>query len=85
MGTAFSPDFEGAAIVLEDVDRMLTQLIMAGVVFGEVVGCEPEREGQLKDVTDDFVARVSCPVFCGLPMARWHLARKGVQSCDLRA
>ena len=83
VGTAFFPDIENAILVLEDVneppyrvDRMLNQLAMsgvfdrvAGVVFGEFVDCGPEREteGQIEDVIDDFVARVSCPVFCGLP------------------
>lgn len=82
-GTAFFPQCEGAVLVLEDVneppyrvDRMLNQLTMAGafdraagVVFGEFVGCEPEREseGQLEDVLADFAMRVSCPVYCDLP------------------
>ncbi len=83
VGTRFFPKLDGAVLVLEDVneppyrvDRMLNQLAMAGVfdrvagvVFGEFVDCEPEREieGRIEDVMDDFVARVSCPVFCGLP------------------
>ena len=82
-GTPFFPKFDGAVIALEDVneppyriDRMLNQLAMtgafdraAGVVFGEFVGCEPERasEGQLEDVIEDFATRVSCPVYCDLP------------------
>lgn len=82
VGTPFLPDMAGVVLVLEDVneppyrvDRMLTQLKMAGVfdqvagvVFGEFVGCEPEREGEgtLEDVLADFVARVKCPVYCGL-------------------
>ncbi len=83
VGTAFFPQLEGAVLVLEDVneppyrvDRMLNQLTMAGafdraagVIFGDFVGCEPEREaeGRIEDVLDDFAARVSCPVYCGLP------------------
>ena len=83
VGTAFFPDIEDAVLVLEDVneppyrvDRMLNQLAMAGVfdrvsgvIFGEFVDCEPEREteGRIEDVIEDFAARVSCPVFCGLP------------------
>ena len=83
MGTRFLPELDGAVLVLEDVneppyriDRMLNQLAMAGVfdrvagvVFGEFVDCDPEREseGRIEDVIDDFAARVSCPVFCGLP------------------
>ena len=83
VGTRFLPVLDGAVLVLEDVneppyrvDRMLNQLAMAGVfdrvsgvVFGEFVACEPEREteGRLENVVDDFVTRVSCPVYCGLP------------------
>ena len=58
VGTRFFPVLDGAVLVLEDVneppyrvDRMLNQLAMAGVfdrvagvVFGEFVDCEPERE-----------------------------------------
>ena len=83
VGTQFFPALDGAVLVLEDVneppyrvDRMLNQLAMAGVfdrvagvIFGAFVDCEPEREteGRIEDVIDDFAARVSCPVFCGLP------------------
>lgn len=83
VGTRFLPVLDGTVLVIEDVneppyrvDRMLNQLAMAGVfdrvagvVFGEFVDCEPEREteGRVEDVINDFVARVSCPVFCGLP------------------
>ncbi len=93
VGTRFLPELDGAVLVLEDVneppyriDRMLNQLAMAGVfdrvagvVFGEFVDCDPEREieGRIEDVIDDFAARVSCPVFCGLPYGhskvRWVL------------
>ena len=102
MGTRFFPALDGAVLVLEDVneppyrvDRMLNQLAMAGVfdrvagvVFGEFVDCEPEREteGRIEDVIDDFVARVSCPVFCGLPYGHGKARRVlpiglGVEDC----
>jgi muramoyltetrapeptide carboxypeptidase len=83
MGTpyAFSPP-EGAVLFLEDVnerpyriDRLLTQLRLAGVleraaglVFGEMRGCD-EPDGQvlvhdvLRDITEDFEG----PVLCGFP------------------
>ena len=82
-GTGYFPDTDGAVLFLEDVneapyrvDRMLTQLRMAGVfdrvagvVFGQFEGCEPEREeeGTMDDVLRDFSTSVVVPVFCGLP------------------
>ncbi len=82
-GTGYLPDTGGALLFLEDVneapyrvDRMLTQLRMAGVfdrvagvVFGQFEGCEPEREeeGTVDDVLRDFSTSVAAPVFCGLP------------------
>lgn len=83
VGTGFFPDIEGTVLVLEDVneppyrvDRMLNQLKMVGVfdrvacvVFGQFVGCEPERkaEGTLEDVLNDFAQQMACPIFAGLP------------------
>ena len=99
-GTAFFPPCEGAVIALEDVneppyrvDRMLNQLAMAGafdraagVVFGEFVGCEPERdsEGQLEDVIRDFTTRVPCPVYCGLPYGHGKARRVLPIGLDVR-
>ena len=100
VGTRFLPVLDGAVLVLEDVneppyrvDRMLNQLAMAGVfdrvagvVFGEFVDCEPEREaeGRVEDVIDDFVARVSCPVFCGLPYGHGKARRVLPIGLDVR-
>ncbi len=83
MGTGYMPDTSGALLFLEDVneapyrvDRMLTQLRMAGmfdrvagVVFGRFEGCEPEREeeGTVDEVFRDFSTSIDAPVFCGLP------------------
>lgn len=57
LGTAYSPDFTGGLLMIEEVseepysiDRMLTQLRLAGVldevsafVIGQFVGCTPEE------------------------------------------
>lgn len=83
VGTPFFPIVDGAILFLEDVneppyrvDRMLTQLRLAGVfdrvagvVFGQFYHCDPERasEGTWQDVLGDFAKRVSCSVFMGLP------------------
>ena len=82
-GTAYLPDTSGALLFLEDVneapyrvDRMLTQLRMAGVfdraagvVFGQFEGCDPDREeeGTVDDVLHDFSTAISAPVFWRLP------------------
>jgi muramoyltetrapeptide carboxypeptidase len=82
-GSPFLPPCEGAILYLEDineplykVDRMLTQLLMAGVfegaaavVFGQFRGSVPDtpEEGSLAEVFEDFTDRVPCPVYFGLP------------------
>ncbi|MCY3765931.1 MAG: LD-carboxypeptidase [Gemmatimonadetes bacterium] len=99
MGTGYMPDTSGALLFLEDVneapyrvDRMLTQLRMAGVfdraagvVFGQFEGCEPERdeEGTVDDVLRDFSTSVSVPVFWGLPYG--HGEGRRVLPIGLRA
>ena len=99
MGTGYMPDTSGALLFLEDVneapyrvDRMLTQLRMAGVfdrvagvVFGQFEGCEPEREeeGTVHDVLRDFSTSVSAPVFWGLPYG--HGEGRRVLPIGLRA
>lgn len=99
VGTGYLPDTSGALLFLEDVneapyrvDRMLTQLRMAGVfdraagvVFGQFEGCEPEREeeGTVDDVLRDFSTSISVPVFGGLPYG--HGERRRVLPIGLRA
>jgi len=78
---AFDPP-QGSVLFLEDVgerpyriDRMLTQLTLAGIlgrasalVFGEMVGCdEPGGDPTVHDVVADFVAEFPGPVLYGLP------------------
>ncbi|GAB6096907.1 LD-carboxypeptidase [Desulfatiferula olefinivorans] len=75
IGTPFQPDFRGAILMLEDVneplyklDRMLTQMIQAGVlddvqgmVLGEFVDCGDVREQAV------FFQEILAPL--GIPLA----------------
>ncbi|MBE6355890.1 MAG: LD-carboxypeptidase [Lentisphaerae bacterium] len=78
-GTKFLPETTGKVLILEEVgeapyriDRMLTQLRLAGVfkdcagiIFGNFTDC-----GEVPDVMAvlrDFTGQVSCPVFYNLP------------------
>jgi muramoyltetrapeptide carboxypeptidase len=82
MGTGYLPDFDGCILCIEDVheevyrvDRMLTQLSLAGVlrqikglVFGRCTDCEPEsRYGSLtlEEVLADHVAPLGVPAWYG--------------------
>lgn len=83
VGTSYLPNFEQAIIFLEDIneppyriDRMLNQLLMAGVfkhasgvVFGQFIGPQPDTsaEGTIQDVLNDFAQRITCPVYTNLP------------------
>ena len=76
-GSGFFPDTAGKILILEDIgeapyriDRMLTQLLLAGafdccagIIFGNFTGC-----GEVPGVTavlKDFANRAACPVFSG--------------------
>lgn len=82
LGTPYLPDFRGAILFLEDVDeapyridRMLTQLALAGVlravrgvVWGTCRDCEPEAGfGSLTipDLLDDHVRPLGVPAWRG--------------------
>ena len=83
MGTPWLPDFTGAILVLEDVDeapyridRMLTQLSLAGVlgkvagvVFGQCTNCsarEPSYGGfTLPEILQQHLAPLGVPAFQG--------------------
>ena len=83
VGTPYLPDPTGALLFMEDVneepyrvDRMLNQLRMAGifdrvagVLFGQFAGCEPERatDGSVEAVLESLAGAIPCPAFCGLP------------------
>jgi muramoyltetrapeptide carboxypeptidase len=83
LGTPFAVDTVGRILLIEEVgeplyrvDRMLTQLRLAGALarcaaigFGEMVGCEP-ADGvgySLRDVVRDALAGLEMPVLWGLP------------------
>lgn len=89
VGTPFQLRTDGRILLLEEVgeppyrvDRMLTQLRLAGLLdrcaavgFGEMVGCEPaEKVGySLRDVVRDALDGLTAPVLWGLPFG--HGAR----------
>lgn len=82
IGTRFFPDLDGIILFLEDtgeaayrMDRMLTQLILAGVldsVAAVMVGrCIPvagEREADLIKVFQERLGEVGCPSGYGFPI-----------------
>lgn len=86
VGSGFLPDFDGAVLFLEDVgeapyrvDRMLTQLSLAGVldaaagvVFGKCTGCDP-GEGYGSLTLDDVLEHH----LGGLGVPAWHGAMIG--------
>jgi len=91
MGSGYLPDFEGCILFLEDVreevyrvDRMLTQLSLAGVlgqiagfVFGRCTDCEPSsRYGSLtlQEVLADHIAPLGIPAWYGSMIG--HIADK---------
>ena len=91
-GTRFLPSFEGAILFLEDtqtkpyqLDRMLTQLRLAGLldgvqglVFGEMPGCEqhPDQGYTLKEMLRDWTSYLHVPVLFGFPSG--HTRSKGL-------
>ncbi len=76
LGTAYLPDVEGALLFVEDiseepyrVDRMLTQLRLAGVlgrIAGLLVGSFSGAESA-DAVLADHLPRLRCPVLAGWP------------------
>ena len=84
LGTPFSIETRGKVLFLEEVneepyriDRMLTHLKLAGkldgvkgVVFGEMVGCEPRRRRSrfsVRDILTQFARDVEFPCFANFP------------------
>jgi muramoyltetrapeptide carboxypeptidase len=82
LGTPYLPDFTGAILFLEDVneapyriDRMLTQLALAGVlravrgvIWGTCHECEPEAgfgSATIPDLLDDHVRPLGVPAWRG--------------------
>jgi muramoyltetrapeptide carboxypeptidase len=91
-GTRFLPSFAGAILFLEDtqtkpyqIDRMLTQLRLAGLldgirglVFGEMPGCEqhPDQGYTLQEMLRDWTSYLAVPVLFGFPSG--HTRSKGL-------
>jgi muramoyltetrapeptide carboxypeptidase len=90
-GTPFAPPLEGAILVLEDinesiyrVDRMLTQLRLAGaldrcvaIAFGECTSCPEEADDgarSLDDVLGELATRLDIPCLAGIPVG--HIAEQ---------
>ncbi|MBI3347500.1 MAG: LD-carboxypeptidase [Burkholderiales bacterium] len=79
LGTPFMPDVDGALLFIEDiseepyrVDRMLSQLRLAGVldhIAGLLVGSFSGVESQdaVQAVLADHLSRLRCPVLAGWP------------------
>ncbi len=80
IGSDYLPDFDGAILFFEDigedvyrVDRMLTQLKMAGIltkingfVFGKCTDCDAGSNSlTLKEVFDDHIVPLRIPAFYG--------------------
>lgn len=89
VGTPYLPDLKDAILVIEDtneglyrVDRMLTQLSLAGelaglagIAFGYCTQCEADESAgdarlsrKLDDVLREFADRLAIPCIAGIPM-----------------
>jgi muramoyltetrapeptide carboxypeptidase len=84
-GTPYAPELDGAILVLEDVneavyrvDRMLQQLLLAGllagcraIVFGHCTSCPEESDDgarRLDDVVAEVAAALDVPCLAGVPV-----------------
>jgi muramoyltetrapeptide carboxypeptidase len=82
LGSKYVPDFTGAILFLEDVqedtyrvDRMITQLKLAGIlnqiagfVFGKCTDCPPSKNYgslTLEDIFEDHIKPLNIPAFSG--------------------
>jgi muramoyltetrapeptide carboxypeptidase len=101
MGTPYVPDFTGAILFLEDtdeaeyrIDRMLTQLALAGVlkrvagvVFGQCTNCRsstPSYGGfTLSEILDQHLGKLGVPAFQGAQIG--HVANQFSMPMGVRA
>jgi muramoyltetrapeptide carboxypeptidase len=92
MGTPFQPPMENSILVVEDVeespyrvDRMLTQLLNAGIlhklkalVFGKFTDCVPSNTNDpfltIDQVQEEFMQKIDCPVVINFQYG--HIPRK---------
>jgi muramoyltetrapeptide carboxypeptidase len=105
-GTPFAPDFDGAILVLEDIgeaiyriDRMLTQLILAGELqkCAAIVGGDfrPPKEEittdnrTLDEVLSEAAARAGVPCLAGAPFghipSQWTIPLGATAELDTNA
>lgn len=101
LGTSYFPSLEGAILFLEEteeppyrIDRMLTQLLMSGVldsVAGIIIGrCNPiegKAEEDLIKVFAERLSKVACPAAYGFPIGhipeQWTLPQGVTVEVDL--
>lgn len=101
MGTPWLPDFTGAILFVEDIgeqpyriDRMLTQLALAGilgrlagVMFGQCTDCGPSGASYggftLSEVLQQHLAPLGIPAFQGAPFG--HVANQISLPVGIRA
>lgn len=101
MGTPWLPDFTGAILFVEDIgeqpyriDRMLTQLALAGVLgklagvmFGQCTDCGPSGASYggftLSEVLQQHLAPLGIPAFQGAPFG--HVANQVSLPVGIRA
>jgi muramoyltetrapeptide carboxypeptidase len=101
VGTPYMPDFTGAILFLEEtgeaeyrIDRMLTQLALAGVlgklagvVFGQCTRCsgqEPNYSGfTVSEIFEQHFAPLGVPAFQGAPFG--HVANQVSLPVGVRA
>lgn len=101
MGTPWLPDFTGAILFVEDIgeqpyriDRMLTQLALAGilgrlagVMFGQCTDCGPSGASYggftLSEVLQQHLALLGIPAFQGAPFG--HVANQISLPVGIRA
>jgi len=92
MGTPFQPRLRGSILFLEDieeaphrVDRMLAQLLNAGVlsslaalVFGKFTDCDPSDSTKpyltVDQLQEEYAEKIKCPVLSNFQYG--HIARK---------
>lgn len=99
-GSSYLPDFRDAVLFVEEVgeepyrvDRMLTQLKIAGIlddisgfVFGKCTRCEPEAPNaslSLMQVLDDHIKPLGIPAWYGAMIG--HIADKFTMPLGVRA
>ena len=105
-GTPFAPDLRGAIVVLEDineaiyrVDRMLRQLLLAGVLdgcaaiaFGHCTTCPEESDDgarTLDEVLEETANALGVPCIAGIPVGhiadQWTLPLGATAELDVEA